>query len=183
MIHIAAGTVKMQWTQTRNTTFRPREGARARVLVSLHFMRWLEHIHWRDGVGFFNNKFRILWTSGCTAKCEEQSSTAQSPPKFPAIPLPKKRKIPGKSWKYNAIHIHIKNYTYKVKLCVGTLSPRSLTACSRCTGSETLRSASLSIGDPVTDRGPHAKKSIFPTVVKSFLRQGTWKTTGLSGIP
>ncbi len=44
-------------------------------------------------------------------------------------------------------------------------------------------SPSLSIKHPVIDRGRHTRKGIFPTVVKSFLRQGTRKTNGLFGIP
>ncbi len=80
-------------------------------------------------------------------------------------------------------NIHIKNYMYEVTSCMGALSPRSSTACSRCTGFETLHSPSLSIEDPVIDHGPHTRKGIFPTVVKSFLRQGTRTTNGLFGIP
>jgi hypothetical protein len=55
------------------------------------------------------------------------------------IPLPspvrkRKQKKPDKPWKYNSIHIHTKNYMYEVISCMGALSSRSSTECSRCTG-------------------------------------------------
>ncbi len=52
----------------------------------------------------------------------------------PLFPCEKKKNKTGRPWKYNAIHIRIKNYTYEVTSCAGALSPRSSTACSRCTG-------------------------------------------------
>jgi hypothetical protein len=63
----------------------------------------------------------------------------------PPFPARKKFKKSDRPCKYNEIRIHIKNYTYEIASCAGALSPRSSTACSRCTGSETLRSPSLSI--------------------------------------
>jgi hypothetical protein len=102
-------------------------------------------------------------------------SLHRSSPPFPC----QKRKNTGKSWKYNAIHIHIKNYTYKVTLCVGTLSPRSLTACSRCTGSETLHWGSCN--RPRTTREkkhlPHGS-GIFPAARRMDDEWPFWYSIG-----
>jgi len=101
---------------------------------------------------------------------------------IPSVPLRGKKNKSVQTVKEES-YIHIKNYMYEVTSVMGALSPCSSTACSRCTGFETLHSPSLSIEDPVIDHGPHTRKGIFPTVVKSFLRQGTRTTNGLFGIP
>jgi len=75
----------------------------------------------------------MLWTSGSTAKCEGKALPGLHRTS-PLFPCEKKHNKTGRPWKYNAIHILIKNYTYEVTSCAGALSPRSSTACSRCTG-------------------------------------------------
>jgi hypothetical protein len=126
----------------------------------------------------------VLWSSGSAAKCEEQSFAAQSPPKFPSVHLWGKKNN-NRTNRESIIH-----YIYILKIvCMTSHRAWVLWAhahqpdASRCTGFETLHSPSLSIEHPVIDLGPHTRKGIFPTVVKSFQRQGIRTTNGIFGIP